>query len=371
MTFSGRAVYDSGVFEGIAEDVADVITMLSPRETPLLDYLGDAPYPASNTLHEWLEESLCPNTVVSSNALTETGTALTVAGGTAGYIQTGHLIENETSEEMMQVASVSGNNLYLSRGFASTSATTYVAGTTFWLIADAALEGADVSGDISRPRSRKANYCQIFKKDIIVSGTEQAVRHLGGVTSEYAHQQRNRLAEALRDLEKAVIRGRFSGTTLGSSTAYRTMDGLLAKITTNIKTVSTFTETWFNSVIESAWDNGGTDVGFCMCGKTVKKEIDALNDSRVRVTNDENRYRQSVDEYESTFGTVRILMSRWMPANKFIVAARDRIRVMPLTGRSFRHIPIARTGDSEKGMVIGEYTLEVRGEEGMAQGEVG
>jgi len=48
MPFSGKAVYSD--FRAIAEDVSDVVSMISPRETPLLDILGDPPYPARNVL---------------------------------------------------------------------------------------------------------------------------------------------------------------------------------------------------------------------------------------------------------------------------------------------------------------------------------
>jgi hypothetical protein len=43
---------------------------------------------------------------------------------------------------------------------------------------------------------------------------------------------------------------------------------------------------------------------------------------------------------------------------------------MPLAGRSFHHKPLARTGDSDRGEVLGEYTLEFRNESahGLIQG---
>ena len=42
----------------IAEDVSDIIGIVSPHETPLLDLLGDAKRPAISTTHEWLEDAL-------------------------------------------------------------------------------------------------------------------------------------------------------------------------------------------------------------------------------------------------------------------------------------------------------------------------
>ena len=40
----------------------------------------------------------------------------------------------------------------------------------------------------------------------------------------------------------------------------------------------------------------------------------------------------------------------------------ERLEVLPLRGRSFHYKPLAATGDSVNGMVVGEYTLEVRNE---------
>ena len=50
MAFTGRATYSN--FNTIAEDVSDTISIISPHETPLLDFLGDADLPATSTLHE-------------------------------------------------------------------------------------------------------------------------------------------------------------------------------------------------------------------------------------------------------------------------------------------------------------------------------
>jgi len=40
--------------------------------------------------------------------------------------------------------------------------------------------------------------------------------------------------------------------------------------------------------------------------------------------------------------------------------------IVPLQGRSFAYRDIAPTGDAVKGMIVGEYTLELKNEEGMA-----
>ena len=43
------------------------------------------------------------------------------------------------------------------------------------------------------------------------------------------------------------------------------------------------------------------------------------------------------------------------------------LEVMPLQGRSFHFKPLAASGDSVRGQVIGEYTLELRNEQAHAK----
>jgi hypothetical protein len=63
MPFTGKATYSAGAtLPEIAEDVSDIIGIVSPFETPLLDHLGDPMRAATSTIHEWLEDTLLPNT---------------------------------------------------------------------------------------------------------------------------------------------------------------------------------------------------------------------------------------------------------------------------------------------------------------------
>lgn len=375
MTFSGLAIYDSGIFNTIAEDVSDDIGMISPFETPLLDALSQAPRSAFNVLHEWLEEELGPNTV--SVSVTQDDAASYIVPHKSGtlsypYLQVGMVFENENTGEQFQVSNVAVNTVTITRGFGGTTAATITAADSLFLISDAALEGADVSGDISVPRTRQTNYCQIFKKDIIVSGTMQAVRALGGIADEYDHQKMQRMKEALRDLEKAVIRGRLSGNTIGGNAVAntRSMKGLWSSISTNVTSTNTLAPSTLDDIIQTAWDNGATDTDLIVCSADWKKLIDGWNDSRIEVmqgSNQEQTYRRRVTFYEGTFGTHEVQLNRWMPSSSLMVISKNRVHVVPLQGRSFRHEPVSKTGDSQKGMILGEYTLEVKNEEGMAK----
>lgn len=370
MIFTGRATYDTGVFEGIAEDVADIIGMISPYETPLLDALGDAPRPATNVLHEWLEDALSPNTVVSSVTVNTAATAVGVhvGGNLVGtYIQAGGIVKVKRTGEYMQIASTSAGTLVFSRGFGGTDAATIEAGDEIFLISEATLEGADVSVDTSRPRVRKNNYTQIFKKDIIVSGTVQAVNMLGGVNNEFDYQKTKKSKEIIRDLEKAVIQGKSSGNTLGSASAYRSFRGIWDFITTNATSTGTLSPQILNNLIQGPWEQGATDLDLIVVDANWKKTIDSFSDARVLVSQGEEKYKRRITLYEGTFGTQQVVLSRWMPSYSMMVLSSQRCRVTPLQGRSFNYQSVAKTGDSEKGMILGEYTVEVINEEGLAK----
>jgi len=376
-SFSGRAIYDTGIFPAVAEDVSDLISMISPYETPLLALLGDSQYPAANVYHEWLEDELGPNTLVTSTNIASTAadTSFGIAAGLAQFLQLGMILKGPTAsdDEYMQITAIAGNTITVSRGFASTSANSVAAGQSISIISDAAIDGADVMGDISRPRTRKGNYTQIFKKDVIISGTTEAVTHLGGISSEWDYQKQLRLRENLRDLEKAVILGRLSGNTIGSASARRTFSGLLEQITTNVDSWGTLSDSALTSSFRKAWDAGDSpDV--IVAGDSIKRTIDQFNNVRtqtVQGTGAEGVFRNLVSVFECTYGSAPVMLNRWMPTNKYMLISSSRIKICPLQGRSFTFQDVARTGDSMKGMILGEYTLEVRNENGMVRGTVG
>lgn len=371
MAFTGRATYDSGIFEGIAEDVSDIISMISPTETKLLDALGDPAYPAANVLHEWLEEELTPDTITTSGTMINSTNELSIAvhaNGTAvgNFITVGALLKHNTTGEYMQVTASSGNTITVSRAFGGTTIATVAAGTTLTLISPVALEGADVDNDVSRPRSRVTNYCQMLKKDIIISGTVQAVSNIG-VEDEMQHQIQNRSRELLRDLEKVVILGKLSTNTLGSSSAYRTMKGLWDFVSTNSTSVATLTATVLDDIVENAWGYGASDLDLIVADASWKRLIDGFNTSRTQVENRDELFHERVSSFAGTFGEMPVIMSRYMPNKSVMVLSTQRIKVVPLKDRSFHYTPVSRTGDATKGMVVGEYTLEVRNEKGLAK----
>src|SRR3954468_16319012 len=103
MAFTGKATYAGGAgLPEVAEDVADLVAIASPHETPLLDALGDAARPARSTVHEWLEDTLLPNTdKVNDAAYTDPAADTQFVVQNANRFRVGDQIQVDGSVEVM------------------------------------------------------------------------------------------------------------------------------------------------------------------------------------------------------------------------------------------------------------------------------
>ena len=377
MPFSGKATYSAGAtLPEIAEDVSDIITLVSPFETPLLDHLGDPQREATSTIHEWLEDALLPNTDAVDDASLSNPTTLTVFTVEHGdRFQTGDQIRLAGKGEVMLVTSVSSNDLTVTRGYGGTTAAAVADNDIVQIIGNAALEGDDAPAARFTSRSRKQNYTQIFTAALEVSGSQLAASAIG-VDDELDYQKQERLRELLRDLENCVVNGVApAANQQGSSTVRRSMNGILKLVTTNVFQPASdplppgdggnedlLNEDVLNAAMRAVWQQSSARIDTIVCNGFQKRRINQFIAATQRFSQRDVNFKQMVDTYESDFGICRVLLSRWVPSDTLLLLDSSRIAVMPLSGRPFHFKPLAATGDAENGQVIGEYTLEFRNE---------
>ncbi len=372
MSFSGKATYSAGVnLPELAEDVSDVISIVSPYETPLLEALGDPMRGATSTHHEWLEDGLLPNKdVISDGTLGDPETTAAFDTAHGDRFRAGDQIQADGSKELIFVTAVSGNTLTVVRGYAGTTAEGLANGQGLTILGNAALEGADSPAARFTSRSRCGNYTQIFTAAVEVSGTDLAASQLG-LADEMDFQKQERLRELLRDLENTVINGGSPGANpQGSSSVRRTMKGILAHLTTNVyltgdgelPTGTELNEEMINYVLRKIWENSNGSVDTIVVGGFQKRKINGFLSAVRGYTSGETTYKDGVSGYESDFGLCRIIVTRWMPQDAVLLLDSSRVKVLPLSGRSFHFKPLASGGDYERGELIGEYTLELRNE---------
>src|SRR6185503_15321316 len=117
-----------------------------------------------------------------------------------------------------------------------------------------------------------------------------------------------------------------------------------------------------NAALRAVWEQSSGKIDTIVCGGFQKRRINSFISSSQRFAQSATTFKSMIDVYESDFGVCRVIMSRWVPADKVLLLDSSRIGVLPLSGRSFHFKPLASTGDSEIGQVLGEYTLEFRNE---------
>jgi len=275
---------------GAAEDVLDVITQISPDETPFLTRLAVGRCFAK--YHEWLTDSL------------DSGTA------TGGAVAEGDIPSNKALTA----------------------------------------------------RVRKGNYTQISAYTFGISGTQQAITNYG-VDSEYAYQLERAMKIVKIWMEQICLNSTTSTGGMGTvcATGARALRGAIDSIQTNRLTGSgnacALTETKFNDILEDIFDAGGKpDVAYT--GGYNKRRISSFATSNTRFIDPgkEGRLRNFVTIYESDFGTIEIVLDRYMGAGQVAVLQQDKWKLAYL--RKPKVEPLAKDGDRTRAMIVTEYTLE-------------
>jgi hypothetical protein len=372
MAFTGKATYSAGTtLPELAEDVSDLIGIISPYETPLLDALGDPMREAMSTHHEWLEDELLPNKdAVDDSTFNDPAADTDFVVDNGSRFRVGDQIQVEGSEELMLVTGINGDTLTVVRGYAGTTPEDLADNQVINILGNAALEGDDKPDARFTNRSRRGNYTQIFTAAVEVSGSDIAASQLG-LADEMDYQKQERLRELIRDLENTAINGgQPTSNPEGGSSVRRSMKGIIQHLSTNVfNTGDTgfpsgtgLDETKVNYVLRKIWDNSNGNVDLIVVGGFQKRQINTFcADSRTYAAND-TTFTNMVSVYESDFGICRIVTSRWIPQDAALFLDSSRISVLPLAGRSFHFKPLASSGDYECGELIGEYTLELKNE---------
>jgi len=372
MAFTGKATYSAGTtLPEMAEDVSDLIGIVSPYETPLLDALGDPLREAMSTHHEWLEDELLPNKdAVNDSTFTDPAADTDFVVDNGSRFRVGDQIQIEGSEELMLVTGISTNTLTVVRGYAGTTPEDLADNKVINILGNAALEGADKPTARFTNRTRSGNYTQIFAASVEVSGTDLAASQLG-LADEMDYQKQERLRELLRDLENTVINGgQPASNPEGSGTVRRSMKGVIQHLSTNVlhdddtghPSDDVLSEACINFMLRKIWENSNGNVDLIVVNGFQKRKINSFITSNRSYSAGDTTYTDMISVYESDFGVCRVVTSRWMPQDAVLLLDSSRINVLPLAGRSFHFKPLASSGDYECGELIGEYTLELKNE---------
>lgn len=241
--------------------------------------------------------------------------------------------------------------------------------------ANARIEGEDKDGTAITAPSRLTNYTQISDKVVVLSGTEQSVDNVGG--DELGRQVARRALALKRDME-AIITGNQAAVAGDNTTArklrsleawYVTANssrgtGGSAGTTTQAATDATtgdlraIRESHLKDVLQKVWTSGGMP-DTIVAGAVNKQRISGFAGNANRIKDaDDGELVAAIDVYSSDFGfALKVVPNRFSRARTVHVIQSDMLSIDYL--RRFNDTPLAKTGDSEKRLLLAEYTLRV------------
>ena len=243
------------------------------------------------------------------------------------------------------------------------------------------IEGEDFSGGAITATTRLANICQISRKDVVVSRTSNKV-NTAGRKEELAYQMVRKGKELKRDIEFCCVRN--YPATLGAATSGRTsasveswihsaahvkgtsqttasttapVSGLQSTVGVD-GTAEAFTETELKSALQQAWSTGG-EVDVILLGPTLKNKLDAFTGIATRFRNVAAGQQADIvgaaDVYVSSYGSHKVVLSRYMRASVVLCLDMEMWGIAWLD--PINMVDIAKSGDSEKRMLVGEWCV--------------
>jgi Family of unknown function (DUF5309) len=115
-------------------------------------------------------------------------------------------------------------------------------------------------------------------------------------------------------------------------------------------------------VLSSIWTNGGKP-GTIMTGAFNKQVFSTFTGRSTAIEEAKSKkIVASVDAYESDFGKLKVVANRFQRPRDVLVLEMDKWAVAYLNGRNMVSIPLAKTGDSDRRQILGEYALMARNE---------
>jgi hypothetical protein len=354
--------YDASLI-GKKLSVVDEMLLLNPYQTPLISLCGFG-QPVTQTTHQWFEDELFGDKSTISGAKLATDTSLVVAD--VEPFRVGHVIK--IGDELLYVSAVDtgSKTLTVTRGYASTTPAAISDGAKVEVQFVEGVEGADARAARYKSRTPHQNYTQIFDDSIEVSGTAEAVQQYG-VADLYEYEKQKKQTELALQLEKALI-----GGVAFNNGQVRQMAGIRSLVQTNVTDAANAaaSASILNDSLQSIYEAGGFQSGgdyHIQVSPKQKRAISNFDDNHLYVTRADNARGQKVDQFVSDFGQFPIYLNINLDPDEIIICDCNRMAIRPLVGRDFFHKYLGEKGDSTNGILVGEYTLELKQEKAFAR----
>jgi len=338
-------------------DFSDILNEKKMPSTPLLNKIGILNEPVYSTTYQWYDEAFpILNTAVKTAYDADTANGVLEVDSTVGIMVNSIIKVNAVLYRVTEVTD--GTKLKVTP--ISGADEDHEVDDIVTIVSNSALEGADYEDGHYNPLIERENYTQIFKDYVKITGTQDAVRRKvrGAILAQEIDNKMKRLRVML---ERAAWLGIRSKPNIND--APRLMGGIDWFITNN------------STGIIATSDLSGTTPNFEADFKAFLGQIydvrGSVNEAWMNPVTMEYFLALGVDQYSeqagrnvkmyvSQYGETALNMSPDIPPNVIYVVDTSNIKIRPLVNRQFQFEELAKTGDSVKGQLIGEYTLEFR-----------
>ena len=337
---------------GVKLDMDDAVTILPIDVVPIQQYLSSQP---TNSIKvEWLNEVLTPQaTAVVTDGTTSGAGTITVTATEGVNFRAGDILwdQNRGTGVLCLVTSIAGDVLTVAQVGSNTTA--FTATDVLVIVGQQLPEGGDPASMRSIDRTTDYNYTQIGQEKVSATRTRRK-QALYGMTDNYTHEVTKKFKELAIRYERQLLFGQRV-----QSGNQRTMGGLFYYLTSNgtSDTVAN-TKAALNSILRSTWNNGGNPKTLFV-SPNIKTAIDANVDASLRrSTRTDTGGGSVVDTFMSSFGDIDIKVDRYLPQTKAILVQSEYVKRRVFDG--YMHEALAKTGDSDNGEIVSEFSLEVR-----------
>ena len=247
--------------------------------------------------------------------------------------------------------------------------------------ANAHIEGDNTTAAARSPTTRLGNYTQIFKDAVVVPDTDEGLDKAGRAR-EMGEQMLKVAAEQKLDIEKALFAN--NARVAGNNTTARELAGVGAWLKTNVNfqsgnsganptgdgtdartddgTPTAFSQTKFDSVMQSIWEEGGKPDSVYLSAFQMNKALSFTgnNNQRSQVQAGAERVIKSLAVYVTPWGTVEFVPSRENRSRDVFIMQDNMWEVAVL--RPTKNVELAKTGDATTRQVVTELTLHAKNE---------
>ena len=251
------------------------------------------------------------------------------------------------------------------------------------------VQGDDFTYTTANTATRVSNYTQIARKTVVFSETLQASTTVGG--NPLGREMMKKMKEYKRDVELDLLGAQ--GSSAGATGTAAASGGVLAWIwgsgapiagntvaatssagttpsyasaavagqTDGTTAASAITYTDVENAAELAWIDGG-EPDTILVSNGQKKVVDAFTSRATRTADigetDMLSVQGAVNVLVTSFGTFKVVMSRYIKRNALVILQMDKWAMGQL--RPPKVTDVAKTGDATKKAIVGEYTLVAR-----------